>query len=103
MSRPALCASSVSRVPGCSDRRAAAFTLTEEGEAVYRRAFAQARAFNRELAACLSAEEARVLSRCLDKLQARAEAMMEQAQALPQPEDAAPAWDPLQVWRGGKG
>ncbi|MBP0619527.1 MarR family winged helix-turn-helix transcriptional regulator [Cupriavidus consociatus] len=93
----------VRREARAQDRRAAAFTLTEEGEAVYHRAFAQARAFNRELAACLSAEEARVLSRCLDKLQARAEAMMAEAQALPQPEGAAPPWDPLQVWRGGKG
>lgn len=29
--------------------------------------------------------------------------MMAEAQALPQPDDAAPAWDPLQVWRAGKG
>ncbi|AMR81212.1 MarR family winged helix-turn-helix transcriptional regulator [Cupriavidus nantongensis] len=85
------------------DRRAAAFTLTEEGEAVYRTAFAQARAFNTQLAACLTAEEARVLSRCLDKLQAQAGAMLAEAQALPQPAGEAPAWELQRVWRGEKG
>ncbi|EON16276.1 MarR family transcriptional regulator [Cupriavidus sp. GA3-3] len=93
----------VRRETRTQDRRAAAFTLTEQGEAVYRAAFAQARDFNTRLAACLTAEEARVLSRCLDKLQAQAGAMLVEAQALPQPEGEAPAWDLLQVWRGGKG
>ncbi|WP_051975054.1 MarR family winged helix-turn-helix transcriptional regulator [Cupriavidus necator] len=92
----------VRRDTRAQDRRAAAFTLTEEGEAVYRTAFRQARSFNTRLAACLTAEEARVLSRCLDKLQAQAQAMLAEAQALPQPEDAAPAWHPLQVWRGNR-
>lgn len=59
----------VRREARAQDRRAAAFTLTAEGQAVYRAAFGQARAFNQELVACLSAEEARMLSRCLDKLQ----------------------------------
>ncbi|WP_455287809.1 hypothetical protein [Cupriavidus necator] len=43
-----------------------------------------------------------MLSRCLDKLQAQAQAMLAEAQALPQPEAAVPPWDPLQVWRGNK-
>lgn len=89
----------VRRETRTQDRRAAAFTLTEEGEAVYRTAFAQARDFNTRLAACLTVEEARVLSRCLDKLQAQAGAMLAEAQALPQPEGAERAWDLLQVWR----
>ncbi|WP_316157172.1 MarR family winged helix-turn-helix transcriptional regulator [Cupriavidus sp. BIC8F] len=89
----------VRRETRTQDRRAAAFTLTEQGEAVYRAAFAQARDFNTRLAGCLTAEEARVLSRCLDKLQAQAGAMLTEAQALPQSEGPEPVWDLLQVWR----
>lgn len=93
----------VHRETRAQDRRAAAFTLTEAGEAVYRAAFAQARDFNTQLAACLTAEEARVMSRCLDKLQARASAMLADAQALPQPAGEAPAWELQRVWRAEKG
>ncbi|MDK3024274.1 MarR family transcriptional regulator [Cupriavidus taiwanensis] len=93
----------VRRETRAQDRRAAAFTLTEAGEAVYRAAFAQARDFNTQLAACLTAEEARVMSRCLDKLQARASAMLADAQALPQPPGEAPAWELQRVWRAEKG
>ena len=78
------------------DRRAAAFMLSEEGEAVYRQAFAQAQAFNARLAACLDPEEARVLARCLSRLQAEAETLLAQAQALP---DTVPApAQPTQNW-----
>ncbi|GAB7543939.1 MarR family winged helix-turn-helix transcriptional regulator [Cupriavidus sp. CuC1] len=65
------------------DRRAAAFVLSDEGEAVYQLAFAQAQAFNARLAACLDAEEARVLARCLSRLHVQAEALLAEAQALP--------------------
>ncbi|KWR79468.1 MarR family winged helix-turn-helix transcriptional regulator [Cupriavidus sp. IDO] len=89
----------VRRETRAQDRRAAAFSLTEAGEAVYRLAFVQAQAFNTRLAGCLSASEAETLSRCLEKLQAQAALMLEEAQALPQPPADAPAQDPLQVWR----
>ena len=81
-----------------TDRRAAAFVLSEEGEAVYRQAFAQAQAFNARLAACLAPEEARVLGRCLSRLQAEAETLLAQAQALPDTVPA-PAQLPQDWWR----
>ncbi|MGO4332736.1 MarR family winged helix-turn-helix transcriptional regulator [Cupriavidus sp. 2TAF22] len=78
------------------DRRAAAFALTAEGEAVYRLAFAQAQAFNARLASCLAPDEARVLADCLARLHAEAQALLAQAEALPStvpiPAPAAPDW-----------
>ncbi len=80
------------------DRRAAAFSLTAEGEAIYQVAFAEARAFNARLAACLSEEEAAQLSHCLDKLHAQAEHLLTESRALPRTVPA-PADDPLALWR----
>lgn len=79
------------------DRRAAAFVLSEEGEAVYRQAFAQAQAFNARLAACLDPEEARVLARCLSRLHAEAETLLAQAQTLPDTVPV-PAQPPRNLW-----
>lgn len=79
------------------DRRAAAFSLTDEGEAIYRIAFAEARAFNAQLAACLTEDEAAQFSRCLDRLHTQATAMLGDARALPR-SSPAPADDPLAVW-----
>lgn len=91
----------VTRMSREADRRAAAFTLTEQGEAIYAAAFARARDFNRELAGCLDADEAEVFSRCLDKLHGQAMTMWQAARPLADPsgEDAAPGFDdPLSVW-----
>lgn len=86
----------VRRDTRAQDRRAAAFALTDEGEAVYRRAFDQARAFNARLAGCLSADEARVLADCLARLHAEAEVLLAQAGTLPSsvpmPAPASPDW-----------
>lgn len=81
------------------DRRAAAFTLSEAGEAVYAAAFARAREFNRELAACLDPEEARVFSRCLDKLHEQAMTMLRAAPVQSASDEVAMWEDPLSVWR----
>ncbi len=86
----------VQRATREQDKRAAAFALSEQGEAVYQLAFAQAQAFNARLAACLDPEEARVLARCLSRLHAEAEALLAQAQALPS-SVPAPA-EPAQNW-----
>lgn len=91
----------VRKAAQAADRRAAAFTLTEDGEAVYAAAFERARAFNLELAGCLDADEAAVFSRCLDKLHRQAMAMLLAAQPLAGKADAATAQvfdDPLSVW-----
>ncbi|MCY0857243.1 MarR family winged helix-turn-helix transcriptional regulator [Cupriavidus sp. D39] len=85
----------VQRATREQDRRAAAFVLSDEGEVVYQLAFAQAQAFNARLAACLDAEEARVLARCLSRLHVQAEALLAEAQALPSsvPAPTQPAQD----------
>ncbi|MDW3687635.1 MarR family transcriptional regulator [Cupriavidus sp. CV2] len=85
----------VQRATREQDKRAAAFVLSDEGEAVYQLAFAQAQAFNARLAACLDAEEARVLAQCLSRLHMQAEALLAEAQALPSsvPAPAHPAQD----------
>ncbi len=88
----------VRRDTRAQDRRAAAFALTEEGEAVYRQAFDQARLFNACLADCLDDAEAELLSRCLDKLQTRAAALLAEAPARPRAARGLAA-DPLHVWR----
>ncbi|AOY92091.1 MarR family transcriptional regulator [Cupriavidus sp. USMAA2-4] len=95
----------VRREVGAGDRRAASFALTEAGQAVYRSAFARALDFNTQLASCLDEEEAALLSRCLDKLQAHAAQLLAEAQSLPHaaPAPAGPAdaaADPLRLWRG---
>lgn len=91
----------VGKAAQSGDRRAAAFTLTEAGEAVYAAAFARARDFNQELAGCLDPDEAEVFSRCLDKLHAQAVAMRKAAEPLSDQADDAgmpPFDDPLSVW-----
>ncbi|MDF3833526.1 MarR family transcriptional regulator, partial [Cupriavidus basilensis] len=80
------------------DRRAAAFALSEEGEAVYQLAFAQAQAFNARLASCLDPEEARILACCLSRLHAEAEVLLAQAETLPSTVPA-PAQAPQDWWR----
>ena len=91
----------VCKTAQAADRRAAAFTLTDEGEAVYAAAFGGARDFNCELAGCLDSDEAEVFSRCLDKLHVQAMAMLLAAEPLSGTADAAdtPVFeDPLSVW-----
>jgi DNA-binding MarR family transcriptional regulator len=93
----------VRREAGANDRRAAAFALTEAGQVVYHTAFARALDFNTRLASCLDEEEAALLSRCLDKLQAHAVEMLAEAQALPCEAPQPKAADPLLPWHGPAG